>query len=912
VAALGALAIAVSPVLLGDGTLLGTIKGRILDESEAGVPGAAVEIVSADRGIRRNQITDVNGNFYFPVLQTGAYTVRAALSGFQAVEKTNNIVAADRTTAIEITIGRSTAVEEVTAIGEVPLVDKTNTSATTTVRSTLTQKLAIGRDYQSLIANAPGVTNNYPEGDPNVHGALDSSNQYLFDGVDTTDVAAGTLGHNLNSEAIEEVVVSTAGISAEYGRAQGAIVNVITKSGTNDFAGSAKAIVSNDKWNEDNKGRNPITGDPWNRERFDENVWRYALTLGGPFWRDHLWFFGAYEWANVRSAFLTTARSAEHPNGTGESYQQVADVKLWDAKITFQVTPSHLFSAAANSDPMKGSVRDYWERAAELPSAEREALTLQDQNDCAGFCVWQARWSGVFGPNLSGEAFYAEQDGDIVVSPFEGGGSPYFNFTDELYYNGATFDGFVERSRKQANLDFNLNTRLFRNSHNFKVGMEYQELESVTSLMYPNNESFFVTDYDPTTRQPILSRGDFHLVFTEPQTSVSTGKIFGFYVLDKFEAGKNLFLNFGFRLDNQQSESDIGNTVINSTTVSPRLTGVYDVFGNGKTLFSVAYGLYYEFLIQDIADSVYMGVPPTANYDLYEWNGTQFVLTDQIRVGGDFQPVNQDLNPSHLDEIDVSIQRQLGNAMAIGLRGIYRKWNDLVDDRKTLAADGTVIRTPRNFSEDELARYYKGFELTLDKRLSRGWQASINYTLSRSEGNQASSYSSQIFDFEGLDCVVAGIGAIPCSTALNDNLYGYLSYDRRHIFQAFTAFNFPLRRVSVTASPSFLWQSGSPYQPQRTVANSRLGVVGTHLFEKRGSRRLPNTYQLDFALEAVFKPWRPIELGVKGEVFNVTNQQQIVSTDGIRLIPGANFGVPTSRRAFQAPRSYRFTGLVRF
>ncbi len=132
-------------------------------------------------------------------------------------------------------------------------------------------------------------------GNPNSHGALAGNNQYLFDGVDTTDVTTGTFGQNFNFEAIDEVVVSTSGISAEYGRAQGAIVNVITKSGTNTFSGSAKYIMTNDKWNEDNKGKNPANGVAFNRTKFDEVQPRWALTLGGPFWKDHVWFFGAYE-----------------------------------------------------------------------------------------------------------------------------------------------------------------------------------------------------------------------------------------------------------------------------------------------------------------------------------------------------------------------------------------------------------------------------------------------------------------------------------------------------------------------------------------------------------------------------------------------------------------------------------------
>jgi Carboxypeptidase regulatory-like domain/TonB-dependent Receptor Plug Domain len=911
---LGILALSVPAFLFADGTLLGTIQGRVLDESGAGIPGATVELVSADKGFRRTATTDATGLYTFPILQPGPYTVRATLSGFQAVEKTNNIVSADKTTAVDITMRLAAAAEAVTVTGEVPLVDKTNTSATTTVTSTLTQKLAIGRSYQTLMQNAPGVTSANSSGNPNSHGALNSNNQYLFDGVDTTDVTTGTFGQNFNYEAIEEVVVSTSGISAEYGRAQGAIVNVITKSGTNTFSGSAKYIVTNDDWDEDNKGRNPINGVAFNRTKFDEEQFRWAFTLGGPIWKDHAWFFGAYEFYDQTSPFASTLTSTvPGRTGTGENYQQTLDVKLWDAKLTFQATPSHLFTAAANSDPIDGFVVDYWGA-----SAEREALTQQNQNHCSGRdknapCVWQGRWSGVFGSNFSMEALYAEQSGDIYVVPFEGSGSPYLSLTDDLFYNGATFDGFVERPRKQANLAASFYTQLFGSAHNFKSGLDYQDLESIASFQYAGNELFIVTDFDPATRQPILSPGDQWLDFTDPQPSVSSGKIYGFYALDKFEVGDRLFFNIGGRIDLQEADSDIGNTVIDTTTFSPRLTGVYDIFGNGKSLFSAAYGRYYQFLVQDIADSVYAGVAQQANYDFLEWDGSQWVLVEEIRVGGNTAPINRDLEPSFLDEFNVSVQQQLGNTMAVGLRGIYRKWDDLVDDSRFIDADGNKIRTPENFSDAELSRYYKAIELTFDKRFSRNWQAAINYTLSRAEGNQFSSYTSQLFDYPELTCNVTGtptVGRIPCPQATDVNRYGYAPYDRTHVLQAFTAYTLPLRWVAITAAPSVLWQSGLPYQRQRNF--SIQGETDTYFYDKRGSSRLPNHYAVNFALETVFKPWGPIELGVKGEVFNLTNQQKVVRSDRISLLPNEFFGAPTARTALQAPRSYRLTGLVRF
>lgn len=85
--ALGILALAVPTLVLADGTLLGTIQGRVVDESGAGVAGAMVEVVSVDKGFRRTQAADAAGAFVFPLLQTGRYTVRASLTGFQSIEK---------------------------------------------------------------------------------------------------------------------------------------------------------------------------------------------------------------------------------------------------------------------------------------------------------------------------------------------------------------------------------------------------------------------------------------------------------------------------------------------------------------------------------------------------------------------------------------------------------------------------------------------------------------------------------------------------------------------------------------------------------------------------------------------------------------------------------------------------------
>ncbi|HEY6930738.1 MAG TPA: TonB-dependent receptor [Thermoanaerobaculia bacterium] len=914
-----------------DGTLLGTIAGKVVDERGGALPGATVELTSQDKGFGRSMTTDSAGNFQFALLQPGPYTVKIRISGFETFVAKDNIVVPDKTTNVAATLKLARVAETVVVSGETPLVDKTNTSDTTVIPSELTDKVPVGRSYQSVIVFAPGLTDPIPNspsgGNPNSHGALRGNNVYLFDGVDTTDVTTGTFGQNFNFEAMQEVAVSTTGISAEYGRAQGAVVNVVTKSGTNRFAGSVKVLWTNDSWNAQNKGNNAINGATFAREKTDSTVPDYNYTLGGPFWQDHLWFFGTYETVKAILPAVQTQVSSAHPDETGQSAVPVEDTRLWVGKLTFQLTPSHLLTGQFNSDPISGFINDYWGASAEL-----QALTSQAQNKCGGVgCLKQGSWSGVFGSKVTGEARYAEQSGNIVVSPLVGHGSPFFSFSDNLYYNGATFDGIVDRPRKQANLAFSIFQDIGGSTHQIKLGVDYQDLKSIANFDYPTDTLYYVADFDPANRaNPVFQVGDIRQNFISGP-SVSTGKIWGGYALDKFSIGNHWSFNVGLRIENQTSKSDLGQSVINTTNVSPRVTAIYDIAGNGKSLLSAAYGRYYQFLVQAIADSIFAGVPQESNYDQFIYDGTQFVFDKSVRAGGNNTVANTDLSPSYIDEFNVAFQQQVGNTMAFGIRGIYRKTTDIVDDAKFLNPDGTLFQTPANFAQAQ--RYYKGVELTFDKRFSEHWQMLANYTLSRATGNQFnnSQYTSQLFDFPGSTCTLKDAQGHTFTQACTDaeihNQYGLAPYDRTHLLNVLAAYTMPLGPAVITAAPVFNYQSGLPYQRQRTSLTP-IGSTYTYFYDPRGVSRTPSTYELDFSLEAVFRPIGntqvplvagPIELGVRGEIFNVTNQQKVFRSDLVSTTPNFNlsnpfqyYGQPVSRDALQVPRTYRVTALVRF
>ena len=390
--------------------------------------------------------------------------------------------------------------EAVSVTAELPVIDKTNTTQGANINQTFTQKLAVARQYQSVMQLAPGVTG--PAGNSNVRGALGSNNVFLFDGIDSTDTTTGTFGQNFNYEAMQEIAVNTGGYSAEYGRASGAIVSVVTKSGGNEFHGSAKLLLTNDNWNAQNSGLNEVTGAGTERTIFDEVQKTYSGTLGGPVVKDDLWFFGAFEYIPTTTPAQQTALGIE--------FQQSRKITLWQGKVTWQISPSHTFEVAGNGDPFTGIVRnDYW--GTTTVTAERESLTAQDQ----GGKTFRGTWTGVFSPSLSGEAtlgtldepdrrhpVHDQPDSSLLLvqrrERLDGpGGGPPLRPGHGYYYNGATFDGFVERPRTQANLALNYYKQIGGHNHNFKVGVDYQYLKSQARLRVPRRRRLLRRDVQP-------------------------------------------------------------------------------------------------------------------------------------------------------------------------------------------------------------------------------------------------------------------------------------------------------------------------------------------------------------------------------------------------------------------------------
>ena len=908
----------------------GTISGEIKDTTGAVLPGVSVTMTSQDRGFARETVSDETGRFVFPAVPIGTYTVTATLQGFQTATVTDTLVEVEKTTNVPVSMQVGALTDTIQVIGDTPIVDPTTVTVTTRLSKDEFDKLPVGRSFQALTGAAPGVVGT---GNVNSLGSLTTSNLFVIDAVDTTDPTTGTFGTNLNFEAIQEVSVLTSAVGAEYGRAQGAIVNVITKSGTNRFEGSFKYLFANDEWNAQNSTVNQITGASLERVKFDKVNPTYSFAGGGPIWKNRAFFFATWELIQATSPQRQTAGSVP------EDFQQVREDKYTNVRGTFQVRNGHTVWAKYYQSPGDGIVRDdYWGTAF---TGDREALTAQSQTAEN----WAAQWSGVLRSNWSMEAAAAHYKSLITVGTFEEGilnSAPIESLEDGKVYNGATFDGFVERPRQQFNVASNWFLMASGRSHNVKAGYDFQNLESGAQFDYPNRQYYVAESYNPVTRTPTFgpnsSRQDY-----DSGPSISTGKIHALFVRDKMEVTDRLSVEAGLRWEKQTGSSDVGDATVDTSMLAPRLSGTYDLSGEGNSLITGSYGRYYASIIQSFSDA-FAEVAQQTNHDNYVWNGSAFVFQNRVQLSGGsstFQP-NLDLKASHMDEFTVGYQRQLGRLFGVGARYIQRSWGNLIDDVRTFVpGTSTIERDVVNY--DAAERSYKGIQFTSEKRFSNNWNAQASYTYSQTTGNH---FPADVFTALGdymdaqcrttVDLTVGSNGVIPCAEVQNGAAkLGLPTYDRPHNFKLAAAYVRPVGPVNLTFGALTEILSKFRYEKQRTMnvllpgttANS--GQTATFFYNERGEDPVDGTeWYLDTSVEGTWRIFSTAQAGFRAEIFNITNRQEQLRSNNLVWCgseAGAgcsaaitNFGKATSRASFRGGvggttvRQYRFSMIFRF
>src|SRR5687768_4986786 len=319
-----------------------TIAGKVTTDG-VGLPGVTVTVTSPNLQGVRTTVTTAQGDYIVPFLPPGEYTVRYELSGMRTTTQQVTLTAA-RTNSIDISLRPETVAESITVTATAPSVVET-TQVSTNFNQELIDELPVNRNLEAVTLLAPGVNPNGPGGNLIISGAMSFDSLYLVNGAVVNENLRGQAHDLFIEDAIQETTVMTAGISAEYGHFTGGVVNAITKSGGNEFAGSFRTSLSNESWAAETE---------FTEAQEDKINPVYEATVGGPIMRDRIWFFGAgrfSETEDIRQTVPGLARAGDQDaNGnplpvgtqiTPITYPHSNEETRMEGKVTASITSKH-------------------------------------------------------------------------------------------------------------------------------------------------------------------------------------------------------------------------------------------------------------------------------------------------------------------------------------------------------------------------------------------------------------------------------------------------------------------------------------------------------------------------------------------------------------------------------------------
>jgi hypothetical protein len=334
----------------------GSIQGRIMDAQGAAVPGVSVVGRNIATGFTRTEISDAEGIYRLNALPVGTYDITAELQGFNKFERKAITVNVAQTATIDITLNVAGVQEAVTVTGESPLIETTASSVGGVVDVARIENLPLnGRQFANAAITIPGVGLGFhsdptksTQFSPQIAGGNGRNVNYQIDGGDNNDDTVGGLLQLFPLEAIQEFNFVTSRYKAEYGRSNGGVMNIITKSGTNDLRGSWFTMFRDKSLNAKTFAEELAEVDKQDYRRY-----QYGGSVGGPIVIDKVHYFGAYE-RTQQDTLQVVDTQGLFPNEDGTFTTPYRET-LITAKMTSQMTPSQYLAVRygrnTNSQP---------------------------------------------------------------------------------------------------------------------------------------------------------------------------------------------------------------------------------------------------------------------------------------------------------------------------------------------------------------------------------------------------------------------------------------------------------------------------------------------------------------------------------------------------------------------------------
>jgi len=936
------------PNLLFAQTNAGSLSGRVSDTTGAGLPGVTVTATNSSTGFNRTVITETDGSYRFQSLPVGTYEVLADLAGFGSVD-TRNVevnVSTDRT--LNVTLKQASVKEQITVTAASPLIEMTPAIGTVVSQREITNLPLNGRQFANLGSLAPGTTlsvNSDPTKPGQLTIALNGGSgrnvNFLVDGGDNTDDTIGGALQNYNIEAVQEFNIQTQQYKAEYGRTTGGVLTVVTKSGTNDFEGSAYEFYRNQSLNEETHSEK-ISGAGKSPYRRDQ----YGASIGGPIIKDRMHFFATGE---------RLERPTNYVINTGKIYPE------FDGKTVATPFKDNLLTAKVSADPSATQflqVRYGYQKNSDIYGASPIILpsalgTLT--NNYHSFLVghtWQ------IGSNKVNDFIFQD-------THFENAILATSSDAALIYPSGVSVGQSVNtpqttnQIKRQYKDDFAWSQTLGQMRHDFKVGANYID-EPLLGGDFSTGTSGQYTLKDNVKGSPVIDIAIFS-GFAGYNTPI---KQYNYYGQDDISFNKNLTINVGLRYDlwkgfdlnqtgnpiwktlstqtkyNEKFLQDFqggkGGQLKNDTNnFAPRLGFTYDLRGDAKNIIRGGAGRYFDFPYTN-ATILFPAVAIQSTYGqsyayhdgngIKNANGTFFQpgqpLPPNQLTASAVNPPNEVASPTlatpYSDQVSLGYSWQVNPWLGLNADASHVSYKDIPFRFRGNPIDPTTGK--RRFPAFASFRIwygngfakYNGINLGGHARLGTQFELQGFYTYSHTTGNVLAGADEFRITNAGYQSDLRAVRdqSINPYDPLCGACTGPLDTDQKHRVTLSALYRAPF---GINAAGIFRYHSGTPYTewagadiscgPTGTVGqckdgyNFDLAPGVTHVNSLRGS----SFSQFDVRIAKEFKFYRNYGVELIGEIFNLFNSTNAANFNGNCRVNAAGqctftsgFGQPTT------------------
>ncbi|HTM34209.1 MAG TPA: TonB-dependent receptor [Vicinamibacterales bacterium] len=954
----------------------GALIGRLQDTQGLALPGVTVT-VTGGQGVKTT-VSDADGSYRVPFLTPGQYVVRAELQGFKTVEQKGVTVSLGQTTTVNMSLEVGGLTETVQVTGTTAVVDTTSTTTGAVLSADLLQRVPVGRRFTDALYLAPGVSSSGAAGtaNPSMSGSSGLDNLYVVDGVNITNtgygavgsysIVFGSLGTGTPFDFVQEVQVKTGGYEAEFGQSMGGVVNVVTKSGSNDLRGSVfgyfqpSELEGAYKTYESPNGTVNTVG----QSRTDTGV-----EGGFPVVKNRLFFFGAINPAWETRTFTAPEGFPLRSLGDVDRKRRITS---YSAKGTYQLTPTHRIDASFFGDPAHGDMGP--QRTSSLTVVDTSSYSELDY----GGHNQTVRYDGVIKPTWLAELSYARAQNKISEVP----SVDQWRVTDTTVVPQVITGGIglYEKGNDGLNHQYAAKTTYMLGGHQVRGGFLYEDVRYANT-----NQRTGPTFTAPNGQQTltgasvnIISDPAFNRIYRVTRANfvserVTTQNYWSFFLQDTWRVGERLTINPGIRYEQQtlvgtsQLITLQGNTIDDFALKgnwAPRVGAVYDLLGNGRSRLYGNYGRFFARIPNDLAARSLSADAGLSRADYFDANLTQPVpngvlaggqTNHYVPAGTDPSEIDENAKLSYKDEYVAGFEYEAWPNINLGVRYIHRNLGRVIEDvapipvvAYDLGLPGTELgvayvltnpdaSTPTSYPQlgasfEDPRHDYDAVELTFDRRFSNNWSMLASYRWSRLRGTfegffredngQSDPGITSLYDFPTNDPSYATIGRDQFGYQgdiryLGSAGAGPLPLDRPHQFKVSGNRMFGNLSLGLAVNLS----SGKPLTALEGL--SPYGNTGEVPLTPRGGgfqtvdgfkTRTPFESQVDLQGSYSINMGNNDRLTLLADMFNLFNLRRTLDYNNnidfpVFGVPNPNFGTPTSANVagqqFQRPFQLR-------